>query len=1006
MLSNNMDSSLTLSAVIEKIESKEEMTLTQASMKAALFPAHALSNEEIKPGELLCGIYRVLDKLETGGMGIILKVNHENWEKELAVKRPKPQYFAEAGAGRRKAFIAECENWINLGLHPHIVACYYVREVSGVPSIFSEWMDGGSLADRICDGSLYYGTNADAHARILDLAIQSARGLKYAHENGLLHQDVKPANLLLSKDWDLKVADFGIAKAKEHLRDGQSAIYGYSLGYCPKEQAEGAEPEAWMDVYAWGVTLLEMYAGRRFWNTGAEAFQDLFVRYGAAEPAAAWAIIPPQKLISEFERYFGKSSESSINPGAGKPTFEGMEALLIEIYEETTGMKYPRPALRTALDTADSLNNRALSFYDLGRTDIAERYWQESVRLNPMHKDSCLNYGLYLWRNGKCSDQDVWERLLYFADLSERYHDEAGMREFYRIRESFWKECGCESLAGYGERIDVRDKLSAAAVTPKETPPGIDAPYLFALEDRNRGGRYAGMVLRIHEKDSGRIIRTIDVEPVDHEFGPDGQPRGIYPELMADYVGGKLYFAITSMSGKIYAADYDMPAPPETPWRMGYHAASPVSFKERAAQDQAREACEQAFREALAREDRTGMLSAYGKILSLPLTEGHDAPVEMSRAIMERIQLPGIYDIVAPGTEMFIGRNRIWGYEEGEPRPAEVYGMFPVPPEEAEEQSLSGRRRKKPPVLIPRLIDAVRSNGRHIARVLAVSSLGDSLVLELRDGAEEQGTSGVICENEASADDYYIVWALRNGRRMTELLHGIGDNPFKAAALDKDNILGPFRVYLWRPYTRDIRYFEEDYWNNGDEIAFRRMHLPFPLPEELKEDPDDFEEVFVLDEERREWEAARAARDPQPLIKSLMISENEDKLIVVLVKKETWGDDEKLYLYRKDEEVWELVFYGEAPERTYVSKDLSFVLNGIAVKTSDPLWEWTLWSTERPENEWGPHKLFQYTPNRKPLWYMKEFMPESRIRSLSDDLCSLLDENGKPVYAVCWRFRS
>ena len=104
--------------------------------------------------------------------------------------------------------------------------------------------------------------------------------------------------------------------------------------------------------------------------------------------------------------------------------------------------------------------------------------------------------------------------------------------------------------------------------------------------------------------------------------------------------------------------------------------------------------------------------------------------------------------------------------------------------------------------------------------------------------------------------------------------------------------------------------------------------------------------------------------------------------------------------------MWELVFYGEAPERTYVSKDLSFVLNGIAVKMSDPLWEWTLWSTERPENEWGPHKLFQYTPNRKPLWYMKEFMPESRIRSLSDDLCSLLDENGKPVYAVCWRFRS
>ena len=123
-----------------------------------------------------------------------------------------------------------------------------------------------------------------------------------------------------------------------------------------------------------------------------------------------------------------------------------------------------------------------------------------------------------------------------------------------------------------------------------------------------------------------------------------------------------------------------------------------------------------------------------------------------------------------------------------------------------------------------------------------------------------------------------------------------------------------------------------------------------------------------------------------------------------MVKKEEWGDSDELFLYRQDEEEWEKVFYGEAPERSFVSKDLSYVLNGIRNKLRDPSWEWTLWNTGRPQKGWDIHKLYRYSSHREPLWYMKEFLEESRIRSLSDDLCSLLDGNGRPVYAVCWRF--
>ena len=189
------------------------------------------------------------------------------------MKRPQPRFFAEGGYAKKKQFVAECENWINLGLHPNIVSCYYVREIGGVPSIFSEWMDGGSLKDRIQDGSLYEGAEEEVQKRILDIAIQAARGLQYSHENGLIHQDMKPGNLLLSKNWDAKIADFGLAKVKEQLDEKSDAAKttGYTLAYCPAEQANHETPQKWMDVYAWALTVLEMYTGKRLWETGAEA---------------------------------------------------------------------------------------------------------------------------------------------------------------------------------------------------------------------------------------------------------------------------------------------------------------------------------------------------------------------------------------------------------------------------------------------------------------------------------------------------------------------------------------------------------------------------------------------------------------------------------------------------------------------------------------------------------------------------------------------------------------
>ena len=146
----------------------------------------SITNEEIVRGTKILDTYEVISDAVRGGMGSVWKVRHGGWNTDLAMKRPQPRFFSEGSEKRKENFVRECEAWINLGLHPNIVSCYYVREISGVPTIFSEWMENGSLKNRIEDGSLYEvseeqkRTGGDREriiqARLLDIAIQFARG--------------------------------------------------------------------------------------------------------------------------------------------------------------------------------------------------------------------------------------------------------------------------------------------------------------------------------------------------------------------------------------------------------------------------------------------------------------------------------------------------------------------------------------------------------------------------------------------------------------------------------------------------------------------------------------------------------------------------------------------------------------------------------------------------------------------------------------------------------------
>ena len=383
-------STISINNTISKASVDEEMSMLRAAMEDAAsrltegIRPETISNEKIQKDDEILDTYRVASDAIHGGMGSVWRVHHKKWNIDLAMKRPQPGFFAEGSKRKKEGFVAECENWINLGLHPGIVACYYVRDIGGVPSIFSEWMDNGSLKDRIRDESLYKGTEEEVQRRLLDIAVQTARGLQYSHKNGLVHQDVKPGNILLTKEWDAKVADFGLSKAQEQLivsdtdAAHMAASGGYTPAYCSMEQMLGEMVTPQTDIYSWALSILEMYSGRRLWKKGAEAGRDCLMYFAECK-------IP---LPEEMQELIKNCLETDLND---RPhDFDQILDDLLEIYHSAIGEAYPRTEPEAASDSADSLNNRALSFLDLDKPEQADKIWKVLEKTG--HSESIYNY--------------------------------------------------------------------------------------------------------------------------------------------------------------------------------------------------------------------------------------------------------------------------------------------------------------------------------------------------------------------------------------------------------------------------------------------------------------------------------------------------------------------------------------------------------------------------------------------------------------------------------------
>ena len=205
----------------------------------------------IKIGMMIGDRYEILEKIGTGGMSDVYKAKCHKLNRFVAIKVLKQEFSENANFVSK--FRTEAQAAAGL-MHPNIVNVYDVGEENGIYYFVMEMVEGITLKKYI-----------EKKARLsvkeaISIAIQVSMGIEAAHNNHIIHRDIKPQNIMISKEGKVKVTDFGIAKAATS-NTITSNVMG-SVHYTSPEQARGGYSDEKSDIYSLGITMFEMLTGR------------------------------------------------------------------------------------------------------------------------------------------------------------------------------------------------------------------------------------------------------------------------------------------------------------------------------------------------------------------------------------------------------------------------------------------------------------------------------------------------------------------------------------------------------------------------------------------------------------------------------------------------------------------------------------------------------------------------------------------------------------------------
>jgi serine/threonine protein kinase/WD40 repeat protein len=274
--------------------------------KLTKYQAQAVYQDKAKG--LVLGQYVVLDKLGEGGMGVVLKAQHRRMARVVAIKVLSSGAMKQAGAVER--FHREVQAAAKLS-HPNIVTAYDADEHQGTHYLAMEYVEGEDLATIVKDcGPLEV-------RQAVECLLQAARGLQYAHEQGIVHRDIKPGNLLLDRKGTVKILDMGLARiaGADAALGGPERLTttGQVMGTCdymaPEQSLDTHQADARADIYSLGCTLYRLLTGHPPYQ--AETFAKLFLMHLEAPIPSLCQGRPevPEALDAVCQRMLAKKPE-------------------------------------------------------------------------------------------------------------------------------------------------------------------------------------------------------------------------------------------------------------------------------------------------------------------------------------------------------------------------------------------------------------------------------------------------------------------------------------------------------------------------------------------------------------------------------------------------------------------------------------------------------------------------------------------------------------------------
>ncbi len=201
------------------------------------------------------GRYEVIGELGQGAMGVVYKAKDPLIDREVAIKTINLSLAMDEREEYEARFYQEAKAAGRLS-HPNIVTIYDVGRSEDIAYIAMEYLQGQELRDILNETPLL------PTSQVLDIIVQIARGLAYAHEHDIVHRDVKPSNVMIVRDGHTKITDFGIARMASAAVRTQTGMVLGSPKYMSPEQVLGKEIDRRSDIFSLGVMLYEMLTGQ------------------------------------------------------------------------------------------------------------------------------------------------------------------------------------------------------------------------------------------------------------------------------------------------------------------------------------------------------------------------------------------------------------------------------------------------------------------------------------------------------------------------------------------------------------------------------------------------------------------------------------------------------------------------------------------------------------------------------------------------------------------------